>query len=106
MLKPEVKEAALYALRSGDYRQGRGAYYWNGLYCAMGAIAAECTKRGLVEGMQLADGAPKLEGALATGFFRALARLDICPDITGRIINLNDGRKSFAEIADWLEETQ
>jgi hypothetical protein len=43
-LKPEIKRKWLAALRSGEFKQGQGALYRDGLYCCLGVLCEVVAK--------------------------------------------------------------
>lgn len=92
-LPTEFKEKWVAALRSGEFKQGRGALYKNGKYCCLGV-------------------ADKIEGYEPDARDSILKHHENVPEIirgdtelTARLATMNDeGGKSFSEIADYIEQ--
>lgn len=106
----QAKAKLLKALRSGEYEQGRGALCRRGLdgvdrFCCLGVLQNE------MEGFDqlpsvgggaaaVADGSAIdgfLGGSLASGAF------GLSKHMQWKLADMNDGGKSFHEIADWIE---
>jgi hypothetical protein len=90
-LTPEQKANWLAGLRSGQYPQGQdvlGTPEYGlcclGVFCVVNNIPFEPHETGCAEGPRR--------------LFDALGY-----DARGKLANMNDGGKSFAEIADWIE---
>jgi hypothetical protein len=100
----ELKDKWTSALRSGEYSQGFGTLYERGQFCALGVL---CREAGLLTDDDMAK---KDKRNLYTGNY------DLSPSYPDKfgiltedesfiLVDLNDnGRKSFAEIADYVEE--
>jgi hypothetical protein len=131
-LKPEVKTAWVEALRSGEYRQGRGSLRipgGRGKYCCLGVLADLAIKSGDIEGLEWSttspDGLTDPDGlfwsgtlspsvakwAFGTGTDKVIAR-DPRVKVSGEphisLSRLNDGLAvgphNFMQIADLIEE--
>jgi hypothetical protein len=93
----EIKRKWVEALRSGAYEQGRGQLCKDGAYCCLGVL---CVLTGLAisaDGEQVVD-----EQGLSFGY--APVRKIAGPSLH-TLWRLNDvEEKSFAEIADYIEE--
>jgi hypothetical protein len=100
MMNQEIKKKWIEALRSGDYKQGRG---WlrdhDGNYCCLGVL------------MEVQDVDDDASWVPSVPKFELLAGLD--PNVADTLIALNDGISnggqvmklhSFTEIADYLEK--
>jgi len=103
-LKPKLKAAWIKALRSGKFRQGRGSLYKDGKYCCLGVLARiqGCSTEALKD---VAD-----ENQPPRGFKAGLRK----PTFE-KLVFMNDGehrfggflpesRKSFKQIADWVQK--
>ena len=90
-LNKEAKEKWLQALRSGDYKQGTGDLQSGGCFCCLGVL--EKVIKGKVKKHQSASWP-------SCGDQVRLSR-----PACRRLITMNDvEKKSFAQIADWIEE--
>lgn len=105
-MTPELKAKWIAALRSGQYKQGKGALCSKDTFCCLGVLAE-------------VFGAQKQSDAFGTIYlFETGVLTDIdyewdmnVPEILldednqDELTNMNDAEgKSFAEIADWIEE--
>ncbi len=95
MLKQEVKERWVAALRSGQYKQGREDLCAHNCYCPMGVLAEQL---GI------------LEKAASGGYSTVHGKVDWLPEdilpieVQETLISLNDEQqKSLSEIADYIE---
>lgn len=105
-LKPEIKKQWVAALRSGKYRQGRFALKQGREFCCLGML---CDLYGKAHGVPWSTS--KEDGATMLG-----ASLDLPGAVIewafgakrpphNRLVAMNDDeKKSFAEIADYIEE--
>jgi hypothetical protein len=86
----DIKEKLVRALRSGKYPQGRGTVYADGEYCVMGVLGRVCGEPlSYLKNSMIYCGR---DGELLTA------------GETATFVDLNDRqRKSFAEIADYIE---
>lgn len=114
-MNPEIKAAWLTALRSGEYRQGKGRLECSdGSFCCLGVLAKEISKmdhplaeRVITAGSQ---GLLAIKTLNREGFVTGSLSDDFCDDIglsiqlTNNLIAENDGGMSFAYIADIIEE--
>jgi hypothetical protein len=109
-LPPDLKKEWLAALRSGRYPQGRGRLLRDGAYCCMGVLA-------VIAGYDLSvlrgqEDLSAISCPLLGDWGRGPEDGNFFPTdseswtTTQRYLaGLNDGaRKSFHEIADWVEE--
>lgn len=122
-MNPEVKTLWLTALRSGEYKQGKG--YLEKInsegvreYCCLGVLCDLAVKAGIVE--KETDGAAvSVVGYRVGSYIEAaglipkisewagVSEIGILPEEQGRgsLINLNDGADfTFSQIADVIEE--
>lgn len=96
-LPQEFKEKWIAALRSGEYKQDKGALQTNNGYCCLGVAAHLC---GYME--------DKLMNNIGVLTRRTFANI---PDgllyataIQQELIEMNDEGKTFNEIADYIEQ--
>lgn len=110
-MKPELKEAWVKALRSGDYKQGQGALKWQGsgaaLHCCLGVlceVAGLCLKSevGLNHSLQF-DGDMSSTGGLGV---RARSFVGLPYDVHVKLWKMNDYGDTFEQIADYIEQSQ
>lgn len=112
------KEAWIKALRSGKYKQGKGALREGNLFCCLG-VACEiaqlpranflcsttyyCSDVVAKKMIRIsAEFAPEYSaGNLPRSFAKDIG---ISSKAEGKLMNMNDNGKSFKEIADWIEE--
>lgn len=115
-MKPEIKKIWVDALRSGKYQQGKGCLYRDGKFCCLGVACEEAVKAG-VEVEKYCDDqgrisydtvALTLPSSVRT--WMGLKNNDPRVQTTLNGIEskwflsaLNDGGKTFAEIADLIE---
>lgn len=95
-----VKKAWVQALRSGEYNQARGQLADSGGDCCLGVLAD-------VAGCLSSDG-HYIDGAGLMGRMALLgsdSELEVLPEnVQTRLAEMNDGGKSFDEIADYIEK--
>lgn len=101
----ELREKWVAALRSGEYKQGKGLLRHADEYCCLGVL---CAVAGLeyvqaqderVVGYFLADWGRKYTTALPSVLFPALGWARI-----SSLVTMNDAQnKTFSEIADYIE---
>lgn len=103
-MDPHHKADWVLALRSGEYQQGIGFLRTiNDRFCCLGVKADQMAKAGLIDG-PAPSGWAYTYGDLAGGLdheTRCLIGLGRAEEST--LISMNDGGKSFLEIADWIE---
>jgi hypothetical protein len=93
-LPEDFKRKWLEALRSGKYKQGQTFLLRHGCRCVMGVAGAVL---GIPD--EILDG--RCCPYTHLGF---PAHLSFSSDIPTHPVTMNDDGKSFAEIADWIEE--
>lgn len=93
-MNQQQKDAWLAALRSGRYRQGRGQLRKNGRYCCLGVAAEVCGISSCT-----ADFIKQCVQSTLFGDFVFLPG-----EIQQQLSCMNDQGKSFAEIADYIEQ--
>lgn len=107
-MRKEYRERLVTALRSGEFEQGHGALNKDGKFCCMGVF---CEVEGLPKTERETNGSKYIlygyKGKetihLPPASLRSKARLT--DDNLIKLIHLNDSnKKSFEEIADWIEE--
>lgn len=109
-MNPEIKALWLKALRSNTYSQGHSMLRNNlNQFCCLGVLCDiyepvtwVCEDSEWAAHMQdedlIFDESGELPNPMATA-------LDISARVEGELISMNDNeRKTFAEIADWIEE--
>ncbi|MEM9067149.1 MAG: hypothetical protein AAGE52_01545 [Myxococcota bacterium] len=107
-MTPELKAKWLKALRSGDYKQGAHQLRTRKGYCCLGVLcdvsgAGSWVKRG--HGWQYEIGDEILVGYAGTaGSLCSFNPFGVEHAIQGHVADMNDCGRSFAEIADYLEE--
>jgi hypothetical protein len=119
-LRPEVKQAWVLALRSGDYQQGEGTLCdvnWDhepSFWCCLGVLADQLELPFVINDDERARGyyVPGSTGPRYLGFLPGAAASLVLADgaeagfeaLMSKLVNLNDVEKlSFDEIADWVE---
>lgn len=112
-LEPEFKAKWLEDLRSGKYKQTTGTlreYEYRPKYCCLGVLAEQVVAKGDAwwEGTTLVT--PVDEGRPHLRFTTQLNtivthRVGLDERAQSRLVDMNDNEhRSFAEIADWIEE--
>lgn len=106
----DIKREWVAALRSGEYKQGRNRLCHRGRMCCLGVLYDACVDG---EWVNTQDGwAVPQDGDCFC--YEVLSLPPIVADVVGltiesqiRLADMNDGRRgprrSFAEIADWIE---
>ena len=105
-MKTDLKAAWVQALRSGDYAQGTGQLHDpnRDCHCALGVLGQLLAEDG--EARWSADGTElfPLHFPFDPDEFISARLTGLTPEEQGDIVHLNDTqRRSFAEIADWIE---
>lgn len=104
----ELKQKWIDALRSGKYEQGTGSLEDNGKYCCLGvlAVVGELAERRA----HSPSGRTHFywgDGVFTSSTFpdSACLKVGLWNGVYGMLMHMNDSdKKSFAEIADWIEE--
>jgi hypothetical protein len=101
-VNPKYKGSWVHALRSGNFKQGRGALHdlTNGSYCCLGVL---CKIAGVPERINR-DHSGTFDKQSVFLSDRLLAEFDIPGELETKLSNKNDCGASFAEIAAWIEE--
>lgn len=105
-LDPEVKEKWLAALRSGEYEQGDGQLCYNGKFCCLGVLN-DVLDLGYPEGYGYLTDAPRATRDRFKGKYGidlGVGALILPEDIQSELAHMNDHGRTFAEIADYIEE--
>lgn len=100
-LPKDFAEKWVKALRSGEYKQGRGHLFQYETYCCLGVA---CHIAGVSEQLMIENNDDILTAAC---FFdtEIPKQLKSNADFCNLLVRLNDTtRKPFPEIADWLEQ--
>lgn len=114
-MNQEIKKEWVAALRSGEYKQGRGYLCDYGLYCCLGVLCDIVHKKGGVEKHGVSDiieyGESCESGVLPSEViaFCDISMADPCVSYDSDIKNtglafINDQGANFNEIADIIEE--
>lgn len=102
----EMKKAWVSALRSGKYRQGNGFLCRTDSYCCLGVLADLLAEKG--EGSwDIGEPGARLKTYNTTGFSSGsfLPGTVVAPATQSQLSHMNDsGHKTFADIADYIEE--
>lgn len=101
----KVAKAWVKALRSGKYKQGKGALFENGRYCCLGVLARLAVKEGVIKKILGCHLEPSvMEWA---GIRTPLGMYDENSKVVSDLANQNDGynvkAKTFKQIADIIE---
>ena len=98
------------ALRSGEYKQGKGFLKTlDNEYCCLGVLAE---LDGQLEAPDLNNNNPAfkhfatkyhLKGGINTTAYHGLQDSELSDEETTTLVGMNDGDASFLEIADWIE---
>jgi hypothetical protein len=96
----KLKTDTLVALRSGKFRQAQGRLKDDGGYCCIGVIC-------VVAGYHIDEDLDRIERPDGTRGpdtpYSALDDFQLDGPARGELVRMNDGGKSFAEIADYIE---
>jgi len=114
-LPKKFKEKWLKALRSGEYEQGDLNLYLNGYYCCIGVAGHICgisnramKSKSLFQGVDFHSKTLKKYQKLLPDIFITLDPIAATDSLLKKFANMNDGhresKKSFNQIADWIEE--
>ena len=112
-MNPEVKALWTEALRSGNYKQGRGQLHYRGeageLFCCLGVLCDLAVKAGVVLPVDFAPTKVRYEGLDLPPTIRDWAGLNrASPHVVvpghgdDSLANLNDDRWTFDQIADLI----
>lgn len=101
-MTPELKAKWITALRSGEYTQGQNYLKANGNYCCLGVL---CEVYGGFKETTRPTGASLFNGGVALFNDEMLDAVGLKFRTAENLMQMNDAyRKSFNEIADWIEE--
>lgn len=101
-MKQDIKERWLKALRSGAFRQGRGRLRQcvrDGVtrHCCLGVLGEILAPSSKWTSKAITNDGTNLRGSV-------LAELGLTFEHEGELVGMNDGeRRTFEEIADWIE---
>ncbi len=98
-LPRDFAEKWVAALRSGEYKQGKGALLDSSdCFCCLGVagIVGGCSKRAL-------QGYTLLQGSFHNGMHCVAPQILGKNKLVDELTTMNDDGKSFPEIADWIE---
>ena len=93
-MNAEIKQKWVEALRSGKYQQGHYALQTGEAYCCLGVLCV-VTGTKIFEGNSTRPDDCSYDGILAHG---------VNNNECARLWAMNDSNRSFAEIADYIEE--
>lgn len=103
----EFKEKWLSALRSGEYKQGKGKLFAeDNTYCCLGVAAHLCgVPNYKLLNMAYVDNNQFIETRIPPpeGYPREITMTSTGSEIAKKLAVMNDDGKSFIEIADWIE---
>lgn len=98
-MNPELKAKWIAALRSGDYKQGRGVLRSpDESFCCLGVL---CDISGMGQWIRRSYYADGTDGYACLP--AAVSRVAALSISEGRLAKMNDHGKSFADIADYIE---
>lgn len=107
-MDPEQKAKWLEALRSGRYKQGRGALSGIGGFCCLGVFCDVVDSAGwrpaVLGAMAWTTGSGYLTTPSTTFIPRELAYPGLGALVQSRLAEMNDNGASFEEIANWIEK--
>lgn len=116
-MNQEIKEKWVAALRSGDYKQGKGELHnvTKGTHCCLGVLCEIAVQAGVAEVDRIVDGAASFtsgslygrDAVLPDGVKDWAGMSSPNPIIPGRDLTLagfNDRGTPFTEIADLIEQ--
>lgn len=102
MMNPEAKELWLAALRSGKFKQSRGTMRSRSGYCCLGVLAEVMGVPPAKKGSQRFDFAQR--GQHNVGSYPPVNFQGIDWENRHFLVDMNDDeKKTFPEIADWIE---
>jgi hypothetical protein len=96
-MKAELKAQWVAALRSGDYKQGRYRLQEADGFCCMGVLC-------VVAGWPTDDRDGSVNSAPYDPVREAIGGLSAAQMLSRMNDRIDDGHKSFDEIADWIEQ--
>lgn len=110
ILKPEIKRRWVEALRSGEYSQGQNELRPSlDSYCCLGVLCDLYAKDKAIPWMTNKSKVFTMEGLsghlpLAVVDWASARQLSDLPNVAVVLVDMNDGGKTFSEIADYIEE--
>lgn len=106
MMKPELKEKWLTALRGGNYRQGRTALRnSNSEFCCLGVLCDVLDpSQWLTDDESYGDWSFREPNAYDYPDISTYRKTGMMSEQGRHLAEMNDAGKSFAEIADWIEK--
>ena len=109
-MKKELKDNWVKALRSGEYKQGRGQLCMDEKYCCLGVLCEVYGLTGRLEGLNNNERSYLMPGGVE-GDYRQIYSI---PDtsvfgldrsIACTLVNMNDDQcRNFTEIAEYIED--
>lgn len=111
-MKAELRASWTAALRSGEYEQGQGLLRYTDtaadvkFHCCLGVLCDITPGVGWQEGRDTGGDRPVLANGESIGYATLSEPEDfgLPSDIADELAGLNDGGKSFSDIADYIEK--
>lgn len=108
-MNPEIKTKWLEALRSRKYTQGTDYLRGNGKYCCLGVLCdvVQPEKWGQEDAFGVIPHDPNRKFKFENNVYPSVELLDqvgLTEDQMQTLVDLNDGGKTFDEIAKYIEE--
>ena len=106
-MKSEIKQRWIEALRSGEYKQGKGRLHMGDEFCCLGVL---CEILDTPSVIHQATGAKAYDGETAYLPYSVAQKCDLCDtrgglvDSTTSLSQINDRGNSFTTIADIIEK--
>lgn len=102
-MKPEYKKRWVEALRSGEYKQGKGALERGGNFCCLGVLCHTMREELNIPREVGGDGYYIYGGSSASLTREWRETFDLQTQEVGELIIMNDAGHPFTEIADYIE---
>ena len=110
-LPKKFKEKWLKALRSGEYDQGEASLYLDGAYCCLGVAGHICgisnksmTDKSYFQKNDFTTQTLKSYGNKLPKILITVSPFIEVGGVIWKLANMNDGAKSFKQIATWIEK--
>ena len=104
-MKPDIKQAWLTALRSGDYQQGQGYLRQGDQYCCLGVLCDLYGKAVGPEWEAADDDVHAMHGTESSLPFRVQEWARIASPNPLDLVEMNDNGSTFEELANIIEES-
>jgi hypothetical protein len=102
----QLKAAWIEALRSGEYRQGKGKLQDEDTFCCLGVLCLAAEKIGLAKAARYGEEFEDVKGRLKGMYLGAQDEL-IARSVRRHeetLVFMNDRGTPFKKIADWIEQ--